>query len=105
MTKTRGKSYEELRWGGSKYDTINQGCFEATARVKEMQEDGVQLEVIYPPQRTMRHFMLDEDKEFHLAGVQAFQKRRRVRHGTSSGEMLPETKLIAKCPPITRRDT
>ena len=32
----------------------------------------MQLEVIYPPQRTMRHFMLDEDKEFHLAGVQAY---------------------------------
>ena len=72
VTKTRGKNYEELRWGGSRYDTINQGCFEATARVKEMQEDGLQLEVIYPPQRTMRHFMLDEDKEFHLAGVQAY---------------------------------
>ena len=72
VTKTRGKTYEELRWGGSRYDTINQGCFEATSRVKEMQEDGVQLEVIYPPQRTMRHFMLDEDKEFHLAGVQAY---------------------------------
>ncbi len=72
VTKTRGKSFEELRWGGSKYDTINQGCFEATARVQEMLEDGVQLEVIYPPQRTMRHFMLDEDQEFHLAGVQAY---------------------------------
>ena len=72
VTKTKGRSYEELRWGGSKYDTINQGCFEATARVKEMLEDGVQLEVIYPPQRTMRHFMLDEDKEFHRAGVQGY---------------------------------
>ena len=72
VTKTRGKNFDELRWGGSRYDTINQGCFEATARVKEMQEDGLQLEVIYPPQRTMRHFMLDEDKEFHLAGVQGY---------------------------------
>ena len=44
VTKTRGKPYEELRWGGSRYDTINQGCFEATARVKEMQEDGVAFE-------------------------------------------------------------
>src|SRR4029434_145368 len=72
VTKTRGKSYEELRWGGSRYDTINQGCFEATARVEEMQEGGGQLQVIYPPQRTMRHFMLDEDKEFHRAGVQGY---------------------------------
>ncbi len=72
VTKTPGKSYDQLRWGGSRYDTINQGCFEALARVKEMQEDGIQAEVIYPPQRTMRHFMLDEDKDFHLAGVQAY---------------------------------
>jgi predicted TIM-barrel fold metal-dependent hydrolase len=72
VTKTKGQSYDDLRWGGSRYETINQGCFEATARVKEMQEDGLQLEVIYPPQRTMRHFMLDEDKDFHLAGVQAY---------------------------------
>jgi predicted TIM-barrel fold metal-dependent hydrolase len=72
VTKTRGKNYDDLRWGGSRYDTINQGCFEATERVKEMLEDGVQLEVIYPPQRTMRHFMLDEDREFHLAGVQGY---------------------------------
>lgn len=72
VTKTRGKSFDELRWGGSRYDTINQGCFEATARVAEMKEDGLQLEVIYPPQRTMRHFMLSDDDEFHLAGVQAY---------------------------------
>lgn len=72
VTKTRGKNFDELRWGGSRYDTINQGCYEATARVQEMQEDGLQLEVIYPPQRTMRHFMLDEDNEFHKAGVQGY---------------------------------
>jgi len=72
VTKTRGKSYDQLRWGGSSYSSINQGCFEAGERVKEMLEDGVQLEVIYPPQRTMRHFMLDNDKEFHLAGVRAY---------------------------------
>src|SRR5262245_12842106 len=72
VTKTRGKSYDQLRWGGSTYATINQGCFEAGARVKEMQEDGIQLEVIYPPQRTMRHFMNDNDADFHIAGIRAY---------------------------------
>jgi predicted TIM-barrel fold metal-dependent hydrolase len=72
VTKTRGMSFEQLRWGGSRYETINQGCFEGSARVQEMLEDGVHAEVIYPPQRTMRHFMLDEDAEFHLAGVRAY---------------------------------
>lgn len=72
VTKTRGKSYDELRWGGSTYATINRGCYLADERVKEMVEDGLQLEVIYPPQRTMRHFMHDEDREFHLAGIRGY---------------------------------
>lgn len=72
VTKTKGKSYDELRWGGCRYDTINQGCYLAGPRVAEMLEDGIQAEVIYPPQRTMRHFMLNDDSEFHLAGVQGY---------------------------------
>jgi predicted TIM-barrel fold metal-dependent hydrolase len=72
VTVTAGRSHEQLRWTGARYATINQGCFEATARVKEMLTDGLQLEVIYPPQRTMRHFMLDDDGDFHLAGIHAY---------------------------------
>src|SRR5207244_9014565 len=41
-------------------------------RVKEMLEDGVVAAVIYSPQRTMRHFMLGTDDEFHLAGIRAY---------------------------------
>ncbi|GIW41975.1 MAG: amidohydrolase [Candidatus Binatia bacterium] len=72
VTVTAGRSRDQLKWTGARYDTINQGCFEATARVQEMDIDGVDAEVIYPPQRTMRHFMQDEDAEFHLAGIQAY---------------------------------
>jgi predicted TIM-barrel fold metal-dependent hydrolase len=28
--------------------------------------------VLYPSQRTMRHFMLDDDNEFHRQGIQAY---------------------------------
>ena len=72
VTVTRGRPREELRWSGAHYDTINQGNFEGSARVKEMLEDGVVAEVIYSPQRTMRHFMLGTDDEFHLAGIRAY---------------------------------
>ena len=72
VTVTRGRRREELRWSGARYDTINQGNFDGSARVKEMLEDGVVAEVIYSPQRTMKHFMLGTEDEFHLAGVRAY---------------------------------
>jgi predicted TIM-barrel fold metal-dependent hydrolase len=72
VTVTRDQPREELRWSGAKYDKINQGNFEGRSRVEEMLEDGVVAEVIYSPQRTMRHFMLGTEDDFHLAGVQAY---------------------------------
>jgi predicted TIM-barrel fold metal-dependent hydrolase len=72
VTVTRDRPREELRWSGAKYATINQGNFEGSARVKEMLEDGVVAEVIYSPQRTMRHFMQGTEDELHLAGVRAY---------------------------------
>ncbi len=72
VTITRDQPREELRWSGAKYAKINQGNFEGTARVAEMLEDGIVAEVIYSPQRTMRHFMLGTEPDFHLAGVKAY---------------------------------
>ena len=72
VTVTRGRAREDLRWSGARYASINQGNFEATARVEEMLEDGVVAEVIYSPQRTMRHFMQGTENDLHLGGVRAY---------------------------------
>ncbi len=72
VTVTRDRPREQLRWSGAKYATINQGNFDGSARVAEMLEDGVVAEVIYSPQRTMRHFMLGTESDFHLAGIRAY---------------------------------
>lgn len=74
VTITRDQPREELRWSGARYAKINQGNFEGTARVDEMLEDGVVAEVIYSPQRTMRHFMLGTEPGLHLAGVKAYNE-------------------------------
>jgi predicted TIM-barrel fold metal-dependent hydrolase len=37
-----------------------------------MDADGVDAEFLYPSQRTMYHFMGNEDREFHRAGVRAY---------------------------------
>ena len=72
VTVTRDRPREQLRWSGARYATINRGNYEAAPRVEEMLEDGVVAEVIYSPQRTMRHFMQGTEDALHLAGVRAY---------------------------------
>jgi predicted TIM-barrel fold metal-dependent hydrolase len=67
-----GKRYEDLEWYGATYDTIRQGAFNAKERIVEQDEDGVDAEVLFPSQRTMGTFMAQEDDDYHLAGVEAY---------------------------------
>jgi uncharacterized protein len=67
-----GKRYEDLEWYGATYDTILRGSFEGKARVDEQDFDGVDAEVLFPSQRTMGAFMAQEDDDFHLAGLEAY---------------------------------
>jgi uncharacterized protein len=67
-----GKRYEELEWYGSTYESIRKGAFEGKARIEEQDFDGVDAEVLFPSQRTMGAFMAQEDDDFHLAGLEAY---------------------------------
>jgi predicted TIM-barrel fold metal-dependent hydrolase len=72
VTTYPGRTYEAFRWEGARYDTVNAGAWDGPTRLKEQKVDGVDAEVLYPSQRTMRHFMLDDDDVFHKAGIQAY---------------------------------
>jgi predicted TIM-barrel fold metal-dependent hydrolase len=72
VTTYPGRTYEQFKWTGAKYDKINQGAFIGATRITEQKIDGVDAEVLYPSQRTMRHFMLDDDSEFHKQGIRAY---------------------------------
>ena len=72
VTMWAGKSYDDNGWHGVKYDQINPGCFTGKDRLDEQDVDGVDAEVLFPPQRTVRYFMLNEDDGFHQAGVEAY---------------------------------
>jgi predicted TIM-barrel fold metal-dependent hydrolase len=67
-----GKRYEELEWYGSTYDSILKGSYEGKARVEEQDFDGVDAEVLFPSQRTMGAFMAQDDDDYHLAGLEAY---------------------------------
>ena len=72
VTTYLGRTYDKFKWTGAKYAEVNAGAFHGPTRVKEQDVDGVSAEVLYPSQRTMRHFMLDDDPEFHEAGIGAY---------------------------------
>ncbi|HUD15902.1 MAG TPA: amidohydrolase family protein, partial [Acidimicrobiales bacterium] len=67
-----GKRYEDLEWFGSTYDSILKGSFQGKARVDEQDFDGVDAEVLFPSQRTMGAFMAQDDDDYHLAGLEAY---------------------------------
>jgi predicted TIM-barrel fold metal-dependent hydrolase len=67
-----GKPYTEFRWTGVRYQDVDPGCWEPRRRLELMDMDGVDAALIYPPQRTMGYFMTSGDREFHLAGIEAF---------------------------------
>jgi predicted TIM-barrel fold metal-dependent hydrolase len=72
LVATPGMRFEEMRWRGHTYDRIRRGCFEGKARLEDMDLDGVDAEFIFPSQRTMFHFMGQPDRDYHLAGVRAY---------------------------------
>jgi predicted TIM-barrel fold metal-dependent hydrolase len=72
LVATPGMRYEDIRWKGYGFDTIRRSCFDGKARLADMDVDGVDAEFLFPSQRTMFHFMMDPDRDFHRAGIRAY---------------------------------
>ena len=65
---------EDLRWTGARYDQIDPGCWQPKRRLELMDRDGIDAAIIYPPQRTMLYFMSNTETDFHIAGIQAYNR-------------------------------
>jgi predicted TIM-barrel fold metal-dependent hydrolase len=72
LVSTPGMPWDNFRWFGVTYDEARPGCYNGAERLKDMDIDGVYAEVLYPPQRTISHFLGDDDDDFVLAGVEAY---------------------------------
>ena len=72
LVATPGMRFEDMKWAGYTYDTVRKGCWDGKERLVDMDYDGVDAEFIYPSQRTMHHFMGNQDQDFHRAGIQAY---------------------------------
>src|SRR5436305_9867376 len=72
LVSTPGMPLDKFRWFGVTYEEARAGCYNGEERLKDMDIDGVAAEILFPPQRTMSHFLGDEDEDFVLAGVEAY---------------------------------
>jgi len=67
-----GKAPENIKWTGVRYDDVMPGMFQGGPRLKEQDADGVDAEIIFGSSRPMGHFLRHKDRDFHLAGFQAY---------------------------------
>lgn len=72
LVATPGMPYDAFRWTGVTYEEARPGCYDGAARLADMDADGVDVEIVFPPQRTIGHFLGDADDDFVLAGVEAY---------------------------------
>ena len=69
-----GTRPEQLKWNGASYGgSIHPACFKGKERLEVLDVDGVDAEVIYPPQRAMIYFMgFKDDIDLQIAGLRAY---------------------------------
>ena len=72
LTATPGMPFDKFRWFGVTYEEARKGCYNGEARLADMDIDGVDAEILFPPQRTIGHFLGDDDDAFVLAGIDAY---------------------------------
>jgi uncharacterized protein len=71
MNACAGLPPEEMR-GWSRFEDMRAGGYDPIARTREMDEDGVDAEVLYPTPRLAQGVVANRDVEFHLACVRAY---------------------------------
>jgi len=72
LVTTPGLPWDQFRWTGVTYEQARTGCYDGNARLADMDTDGVDAEILFPPQRTIGHFLGDEDDDFVRAGIDAY---------------------------------
>src|SRR4051812_26770446 len=74
LVTTPGLPWDQFRWTGVTYEQARAGCYDGAARLADMDVDGVDAEILFPPQRTIGHFLGDDDDDFVRAGIEAYNQ-------------------------------
>ena len=71
MNACAGLSPEEMK-GWARFDEIRHGGWDPVARIVEMDEDGVDAEVLYPSPRLASAIVANKDVEYHNVMIRAY---------------------------------
>ena len=74
LVTTPGKRFEDFRWFGVRYNEVRKACFNGKERVKDMDIEGVDAIITFPPERTIFRWLGNPDPEVSLAGVDAYNR-------------------------------
>ena len=74
LVSTPGKRFDEFRWFGVTYDSIRKACYNGKARLKDMDIDGVDAIITFPPERTIFRWLGQPDPAVSKAGVDAYNR-------------------------------
>jgi len=74
LVSTPGMAFDDFRWTGITYEQARPGCYDGKERLSDMDIDGIDAEVLFAPQRTIGHFLGDEEDDFVRAGVAAYNE-------------------------------
>src|SRR4029450_5548052 len=66
-----GRAHDQVRWTGVTFADANQGNFRGDVRLREMDADGVDAEVLYGSARVLSRFLSAPHSAFPPAGVAA----------------------------------
>ena len=105
LVSTPGMPYDQFRWFGVTYEEARTGCYNGAARLEDMDADGVWAEILFPPQRTMSHFLGDDDDGLRAGrggGVQQLPVRGVLR-ARSRPARRPRPDAVARDRPVGRR--
>src|SRR5262249_11128932 len=72
MVATPGQRYEDMHWYGTSYETMRPGCYDGSARLQDMDADGVDAEVLYPWPSVAGFFLAHPDDGLHQAALEAY---------------------------------
>ena len=65
--------FDKFRWFGVTYEEARAGCYNGDGAARRTWTSTASTaEILFPPQRTMSHFLGDDDDDFVLAGVEAY---------------------------------
>lgn len=71
MNACAGLEPSEMK-GWARFEELRKGGYDPAARIEEMDQDGVDAEVLYPTPRLSQGIVANPDAELHLACVQAY---------------------------------